>query len=125
MGFRIRGNIDLNKVDYINNGVDLKDYNLDKNRYEVKDEDLENNEIFNVIYIGSIRLANNLKQLIEAAVLLKNEEKVQFLIYGDGEDRLLLENYCKKNKINNVRFKQKWLELKYIPYILTKSSLTF
>tara|TARA_B110001450_G_scaffold241185_1_gene250476 strand:+ start:2164 stop:3399 length:1236 start_codon:yes stop_codon:yes gene_type:complete len=117
------GNIDLNKVHYINNGVDLKDFDFNKIKYKVKDEDLENNEIFNVVYLGSIRLANNLKQLIDAAELLKNEEKIRFLIYGDGEDRLSLETYCKNNDIINVIFKQKWLELKYIPNILSKSSL--
>lgn len=117
------GTINLEKVHYINNGVDLGDFDRNKHLFKIKDEDLEKSEIFNVVYVGSIRLANNLKQLIDAAEFLKSEEGIRFLIYGDGEDRLLLENYCKKNKINNVLFKQKWLELKYIPYILTKSSL--
>lgn len=117
------GNINLNKVHYINNGVDLKDFDFNKNKYKIKDEDLENNEFFNIIYIGSIRLANNLKQLIDAAEVLKEEENIKFLIYGDGEDRLFLETYCKNNNIKNVVFKQKWVELKYIPYILSKSSL--
>jgi len=48
---------------------------------------------------------------------------MQFLIYGDGEDREYLENYCKEKNISNVVFKQRWVELKYIPYILSKSSL--
>jgi glycosyltransferase involved in cell wall biosynthesis len=68
-------------------------------------------------------LANNLKQLIDAAELLKDFPNMQFLIYGDGEDREYLENYCKEKNISNVVFKQRWVELKYIPYILSKSSL--
>lgn len=117
------GNIDLNKVHYINNGVDLKDFNFNKDLYKIEDVDLTNDRLFNVIYIGSIRLANNLKQLIDAAEVLKDNENIQFLIYGDGEDRLFLENYCKTNNLLNVKFKQKWIELKYIPYILSRSSL--
>ena len=64
-----------------------------------------------------------MKQLIDAAEILKSEGNIQFLIYGDGEDRVFLENYCKSKDIKNVKFKQKWVELKYIPYILSKSSL--
>ena len=117
------GNIDLKKIHYINNGVDLKDFDLNKNLFKISDEDLENNNIFNIIYIGSVRLANDLKQLINAAEILKNIDNIQFLIYGDGDCRVSLENYCKSNGLKNVKFKQKWIELKYIPYILTRSSL--
>jgi glycosyltransferase involved in cell wall biosynthesis len=117
------GKIDLKKVHYINNGVDLKDFDLNKSLFKISDVDLENNNIFNIIYMGSIRLANNLKQLIDAAKVLKNEGNIQFLIYGDGEDRVFLENYCKTNGLTNVKFKQKWVELKYVPYILSRSSL--
>jgi glycosyltransferase involved in cell wall biosynthesis len=117
------GNIDLNKVHYINNGVDLKDFNLNKDLYKIEDLDLDNDKLFKVLYIGSIRLANNLKQLIDAAEVLKDEDNIRFLIYGDGDDRLFLENYCKTNNLLNVKFKQKWIELKYIPYILSRSSL--
>jgi glycosyltransferase involved in cell wall biosynthesis len=117
------GYIDLNKVHYINNGVDLADFDKNRDLYKLEDADLENDKTFKVIYIGSIRLANNLIQLIEAAEILKDTKDITFLIYGDGGERVFLENYCKHNNLENVKFKQKWIELKYIPYILSKSSL--
>ena len=117
------GAIDLKKVKYINNGVDLADFNKNKYIYQLQDQDLENDNLFKVIYVGSIRLVNDLKTLIDAAEILKNNKYIQFLIYGDGGDRVLLENYCKKQNLKNIKFKQKWVELKYIPYILSKSSL--
>lgn len=117
------GKIDLNKVFYINNGVDLKDFDFNKINHKIVDEDLENDQLFKVIYIGSIRLANNVMQLVEAAEHLNNIRDIKILIYGDGEDRPALEKYCKENQIENVVFKQKWVELKYVPYILSKSSL--
>ena len=91
----------------------------------IEDKDLENNSFFNVTYIGSIRLANNLKKLIDAAEVIKykNIKNINFLIYGDGDERYFLENYCKINNIDNVIFKEKWVELKYVPYILSRSSL--
>ena len=82
-----------------------------------------NDQLFKVIYIGSIRLANNLKQLIDAACLLKEYNNIKFIIYGDGNEREELISYCRDNGINNVILKQKWIELKYIPYVLSKSSL--
>ncbi len=117
------GDIDLSKVHYINNGVDLREFDLNRKMYRHIDADSENDAFFKVTYLGSIRLANDLKQLIDAAELLKHKENIKFLIYGDGDDRLFLEKYCEHNKITNVAFKQKWVEIKYVPYILSKSSL--
>ena len=117
------GKVNLDKVHYINNGVDLQDFDFNRLHFKIEDEDLEDPQIFRVVYVGSIRLANNLKQLIDAAELLKEVPNMKFLIYGDGEDRANLENYCINKNLYNVVFKQRWVELKYIPYILSKSSL--
>ena len=117
------GKIDLKNVHYINNGVDLKDFESCKKTYKLIDEDLNNHKVFKVIYLGSIRLANDVKKLIDAALILKEKKDIQFLIYGDGEERAALEHYCKTNNLTNVKFKQKWIELKYVPYVLSKSSL--
>jgi len=116
------GPIDLNKVFYINNGVDLADFKKNKVEFIINDADLESTN-FKVIYLGSIRLANNLKQLIDAAFLLLKYSDIKFLIYGDGDERELLEKYCYEKKISNVIFKQKWVDPKFVPYILSKSSL--
>lgn len=117
------GKVKLDKVAYINNGVDLYDFDYNKQNFKVDDADLENEQVFRVVYVGSIRLANNIKQLIDAAELLKDLPNMQFLIYGNGEEREYLEKYCIEKKLTNVKFKQRWVELKYIPYILSKSSL--
>jgi glycosyltransferase involved in cell wall biosynthesis len=117
------GKIDLKKVFYINNGVDLTDFEFNQKNYTIKDDDLVNDKLFKVTYLGSIRLVNNLKRLLDAAKYLTHISAIKFLIYGDGEERENLEQYCKDNNISNVIFKQKWVELKYVPFILSKSSL--
>jgi len=117
------GKINLEKVHYINNGVDLQDFDINKKKFTIKDTDLECGIFFNVIYVGSIGLANNLGELIEAAEILKNNRNIKFLIFGDGEDRKNLKNYCEIKGLKNVKFKHQWVELKYIPYILSQSSL--
>lgn len=117
------GLIDLKKVYYINNGVDLNDFNNNTSKYKLEDTDLENADIKKVIYIGSIRLANNLRELINAAFILKDYSDIKFFLYGDGEDREPLEIFCKENKLDNVIFKQKWIEPNYVPFVLSKSSV--
>lgn len=117
------GPVDISKVHYINNGVDLADFDFNEQNYKVTDNDLLDDDLFKVIYLGSIRHANDVKQLIDAARILKPYDKIVFLIYGDGDDRNFLENYCNENNIYNVRFKERWVDPKYVPYILSKSSL--
>ncbi|MEG1572585.1 MAG: glycosyltransferase family 4 protein [Bacteroidales bacterium] len=115
------GPIDLNKVYYINNGVDLNDFNRYKQEYIVKDLDLQDESIKKIIYLGSIRLANNLQKLIDTAVFLKEQKDIKILLYGDGDDRQFLEKYCLENNLDNVIFKEKWIDPKYVPYVLSKA----
>ena len=119
----VGGPIDLNKVHYINNGVDLSEFDKNKELYKLEDKDLNNNSLFKIIYLGSIRLNNNIKLLVDAAAVLKNQDNIRFLIYGDGDDREFLIKYCEEKDITNVIFKQKWVDPKYVPFILSKSSL--
>lgn len=117
------GPIDINRVHYVNNGISLEEFRHNAEHNIVQDPDLENANSFKVIYLGSIRRANNLDQLLDAAKELKDEHNIEFFIYGDGPDRAALEERCKKENISNVRFKAKWTELKYVPYILSKADL--
>jgi glycosyltransferase involved in cell wall biosynthesis len=117
------GKIDINKVSYINNGVNLEKFNIDANQYQLNDKDLKDNTHFKVVYLGSIRLVNNIKQLIDAAEILKSNTKIKFLIYGDGSDRSYLERYCKEKEIDNVIFKENWIPLQSVPFVLSQSSL--
>lgn len=116
------GSIDLIKVHYINNGVDLVTFTANLQKYRIDDDDLSDENTFKVIYLGSIRLVNNLKQLIDAAQILQNNN-VRILIYGDGDDRDFLEQYCKDQNIINVKFKAKWTSPEYVPYILSKAGI--
>lgn len=112
------GPVDISKVFYINNGVDLDFFNDCFSKYTIADEDLTQSTKKNIIYLGSIRLVNNLIQAIKAAEILKNRNDIQFLIYGDGDDRESLIEYCKEHDLVNVKFKAKWTDPKYVPFIL-------
>lgn len=117
------GPIDIDRVHYVNNGISLDEFKQNAEQNIVHDPDLENSNSFKVIYLGSIRRANNLDQLLDTAKELNDEHNIEFFIYGDGPDRAALEKRCKNENISNVKFKAKWTELKYVPYILSKADL--
>lgn len=114
--------INPGKIHYINNGVDLDEYREDMEKYTLDDSDLEG-DVFKVVYIGSIRRANNVQMLVDAAEEVKRRgENVRFLLYGDGTEKDFLEKKCQQLGLDNIIFKGH-IEKKYIPYVLSKSNL--
>lgn len=112
--------VDTNKIFNVNNGIDIAEQEKQKSEFVLEDSDL-NDDIFKVVYAGSIRTANSVDLLVKSAKKLK-DYPVKFLIYGDGDNRAELENYCADNELNNVKFKGK-VDKKYIPNICSKASV--
>ena len=115
------GKIDLAKCHYINNGVNLKDYYASIEKDILKDPDLEDDS-FKVVYTGTVRLVNNVGNLLDTAKLLKDKKDIKFLIFGGGSELEKLEKRVQDEHIDNVIFKG-FVEKKYIPYILSRSSV--
>ena len=116
------GTVDINRVHYVNNGVSMSEFLENASKWEIEDEDLVNPEIFKAIYLGSIRLPNNLDRLLDAAKCIKNE-KIKILIFGNGDERERLEQRVRDEEIKNVIFKNTWVDYKYVPYILSHADL--
>ena len=110
------------KAHYINNGVDLEQFNYNREHFTVEDADLDDPDTFKVIYTGSIRKVNNLGLLLDAAKEIR-DPKVRFLIWGDGDERTALEQRVLDEKIHNVVFKGR-VEKKYVPYITSCADLS-
>lgn len=117
------GKIDIHKILNINNGVDLESFDYNKINYKINDPDLTDNTTFKIVYMGSIRLVNDIQKLIDAAIILKDHAKIKFIIYGDGEDREKIKKITNDNNLNNIILKDKWIDPKYVPFILTSCSL--
>ena len=115
------GEIDLNKCFYVNNGVDIKAFDKDKEIHQLNDTDLEDDS-FKVVYTGSVRPVNNIDNIIDSAVLLKDYPDIKLLIFGTGSDLDRLKQRVRDEGLNNVKIKG-FVEKKYIPYILNKSSV--
>lgn len=115
------GDIDLSKAHYINNGLDIEAFEQGMKVNTINDPELVNDK-FTVTYVGSLRPVNDVANILEAAKLLKNEEDIQFLIYGDGSEEDKLAEMIKEENLNNVYLKG-YVKKKYIPYILNCSSV--
>lgn len=64
----------------------------------------ENEQRFKVIFAGAIGAAQDLDTLVDAAQLLRDLPRLQFLIAGDGVDRRRLEAKAQDLALDSVRF---------------------
>ena len=117
------GKIDLAKIHYNNNGVNIKEFNENIKKYPRMDEDLNNSSIKKIIYAGSMNMSNSIMLLIETAKLFKNDSSLIFLLYGNGKDRNKIEDIIKKEKLDNVILKEKHVPLHELAWILSQSYL--
>lgn len=111
--------VDLGKIYYINNGVDL---NGEPQELPIFDDEDFRDSKFKVTYCGSVRSANNVALLVDTARLLRNDHDIEFLVFGDGDQKQSLEEKCHAENLTNIKFKGH-VDKKYVPYILSKSSL--
>jgi glycosyltransferase involved in cell wall biosynthesis len=76
---------------------------FEKDKSEVKPRDLEGKISF--VFVGTL---SNGKQPLFAIKLIeqlhKKGHKVQLVIYGEGSERAMLENYISKNKLQDIIF---------------------
>ena len=117
------GKVELSKIHYVNNGIDLDEFYSNLKEFHIEDSDLLNPDTFKFIYLGSIRQANNLDALLDAAIHVKDHNDIVFLVYGGGPDRERLEQRVRSEDITNVIFKDKWILPKYVPYVLSKADV--
>ncbi len=115
------GPIDNDKLFHINNGVDLEAFDENLINFPYADEDLDNPELFKVVYCGSIRRINNLGLIVDAAKLI-TDPKVKFVIFGDGDELETLKKRVVDEEIANVVFKGR-VNKQYIPSIDSKADL--
>lgn len=114
--------VSLDKIFYINNGVDLDSYRRQEVEEQYPDPDLDSEDIFKVLYTGSMGTANAMYDILNAAEKLKDQEKIRFILFGGGYLEEDLKKYCEEKEITNVLFKGK-VDKKYIPNILSKGNL--
>lgn len=118
------GPVDLEKIYHINNGIDLKMFDYNSKNVCYCDDDLDNHNVFKVVYTGSIRAANQVDKLVGVAKLLhdSHEDNVKILIWGTGDHIEQIKEMITKSKLGNIILKGA-VPKNYIPSILTRSDL--
>lgn len=115
--------IPRSKVHYINNGVDLEAFRYNRDHFRLEDPDLEDQNTTKIVYTGSIRQANNIGLLLDAAKRVK-DPGIRFLIWGEGTELPALRRRVRDEGIGNVVFKGK-VEKKYIPSIVSRADFNY
>ncbi len=89
--------ISSDKIVWISNGTDIKNSKINKLKK------LDNTK-FNVVYTGTLGIANNLDVLIDVAEHLKQKENIYFTLIGDGPLKKHLIEKAKLLKLKNISF---------------------
>jgi len=113
--------INVGKVLYIPNGVDLNRYNQKKALpLEIEEKLSRFKDKYVGVYAGAHGLANNLEVLLEVAKITKQKNKdIHFLFIGDGVEKQNLMKYAEKEQLDNVTFMDP-VPKEYIPSILSR-----
>ena len=91
------------KITLIPNGVDPAMFDPKASGEEVRKE-FKLNRHFVVTYAGALGLANDLPTLLRAAVRLREQPHLRFLLVGDGKERPNLERMAADLALPNVTF---------------------
>jgi glycosyltransferase involved in cell wall biosynthesis len=112
------------KVSYINNGCDLESIRRNEKEFVFESGELDNPATFKVVYAGSIRYVNNVRQIVDCAQLLQDggHSDIVFLIFGEGNQKEELIEHCRAENIGNVFFKG-YVNKRFMPSILQRSDI--
>lgn len=92
-----------NKVTYIPYGTDVDMFHPGVDGSSIRAE-LGLQDKFLVLYAGALGQANDIDTLLRAAERLKVEEKIRFVLFGDGKERARLQSEAERMGLSNVVF---------------------
>ncbi len=101
--YMIAKGVPESKVTYIAYGTDVDMFNPSIDGSSIRQE-LKLEDKFVVLYAGALGQANDLDTLLRAAERLKEEERISFVLFGDGKERARLESEAKSKNLTNVIF---------------------
>lgn len=115
---------DKSKLELIHNWSDKKSifYIDKKNNKFLKKYNISNKKI--LLYSGTMGKTHNIEPILNSAFELKNRKDILFVFIGGGTKKILVEEYIKLNKTDNI------LLLPYQPYedlsdTLSSATLSF
>lgn len=118
------GKIDMAKVFYINNGVDMEAVAENEKCFVLEDPDLDDPGLFKVVYFGAIRFMNQMPLFIETASELKKRgiNNVRILMWGNGTKLDEMRQKLHEQQLDNIILKG-YVDKKYIPGIAKRADV--
>jgi len=92
-----------NKVTYIAYGTDVEMFNPSVDGSSIRSE-LGMEDKFIALYAGALGQANDIDTILRAAERLKAEDKIRFVLFGDGKERTRLKAEAERMKLSNLVF---------------------
>ena len=92
---------DPDKISIVRNGADLKVFQRSGSGDDVK-KSLGLADRFVAAYVGTHGMAHGLGVILDAAEILKNDDRIAFLMVGDGAERARLEADRAARGLDNV-----------------------
>ncbi|HLE73702.1 MAG TPA: glycosyltransferase family 4 protein [Anaerolineales bacterium] len=92
------------QIAVVPNGADAAMFDPQANGAEFRKQYGLPADAFVVVYAGAHGLSNDLGVVLQAAELLKTEEKFLIVLVGDGKDKPALQAQAADLKLDNVRF---------------------
>jgi len=91
------------KITYIAYGTDVDMFNPQIDGSSIRSE-LGLQDKFVVLYAGALGQANDIDTILRAAERLKDEDKIRFVLFGDGKERTRLQSEAERMNLSNVIF---------------------
>jgi glycosyltransferase involved in cell wall biosynthesis len=99
----VKKRVPAEKIKVVTNGVDLDAFTPLERAAARKKLGLSNDK-FIVSYIGTLGMAHDLANVLEAANMLKERADILFLIVGGGAEELALRKIAERRSLDNVVF---------------------
>jgi glycosyltransferase involved in cell wall biosynthesis len=109
------------KVTFIPYGTDVEMFNPEVDGTVIRRK-LGVEDQFVVLYAGALGAANDIYTILRAADRLRKEPKIQFVLFGDGKERVNIEQEVRRKKLENVLLAGVYPK-REMPFVLASSDV--
>ena len=109
------------KVTFIPYGTDVEMFNPQVDGTAIRKK-LGVDDKFVVVYAGALGAANDIYTILRAAERLREEPKIRFVLFGDGKERVRIEEQARRQKLENVIIAGVYPK-KEMPHVLASSDI--
>lgn len=101
--YMISKNVPADKITFIPYGTDIDMFNPNIDGAAIR-KALNVEDKFIVLYAGALGQANDIDTILRAAQRLKENDKIYFVLFGDGKERQRLQTKANQMNLSNVIF---------------------